>query len=152
MTEREVIAEVREMISEALAAGQQPEAQRLVHGLLERHNKIEGEDKDFHTLAAYHFGQRIVKLALRRGRATPEGDDDEPRPFGQMVLPGYEYLQEAYLVARDGLQRLVAVQDMTDEELDSKAEEHRRLSKGNEQHAEELIRYKAERKRPTSAA
>lgn len=154
MTKQDVINEMRDLIAvEFEKAGRTPAAQWLVQELLKRHGRIEGPDKDFHVLAAFHFAQDVVKLALRRRAPSVESDEAEPTDrLTQMVLPGYEYLQVAYLIPRDGQQHLVAVAEMTDEEIEAKADEHQRLAKGNEQHAEELRRYKVERRRPSGAA
>jgi len=118
-----------------------------IQALMSAHDRIEGEDKDFALLAEYVACQRWFKLARRRKAVVSDDEEgqEEARGHEQMVLPGYEYLQETYAVTREGRQQSVPIEQMTVEEIKDKAQEYRRIGKGNFQHAEELERYAAER-------
>lgn len=50
------------------------------------------------------------------------------------------------------MKSIVRLAEMTDAELDTLARQYERKAAEHRQHAEELLRYKAERTRPTSAA
>ena len=140
MTERDVVKEMLAIIDVQLAEAREPGERWLVQEQVSRHplpDSFVGDDRDFYTLGAALLSSRAAKLALRRRGAPDETDADAQ----QLRLPGYEYLQRAYLIEREGEQRLVLIERMTDAELFAKADEKRRLAKGNDQHAEEILTY-----------
>lgn len=76
------------------------------------------------------------------GRRMNADKNNEPKePDKQIVMEGFERLQKAYVCTVDDEQVYVLTEEMADEQLYAKAEEHRRFGKGNFQHAEEIERY-----------
>ena len=67
-------------------------------------------------------------------------------------LPGFDHLQRAYLVARNGEPAVVPIAHLTDGEIRGKAAELRGMADGCIAHAAELERYADERDIPAAAA
>jgi hypothetical protein len=62
-----------------------------------------------------------------------------------MLLDGFEYLQQAYPIARGAVRCLVPVDQMTDDEMDMKASEYQKMGDGCYTHAQEILSYKESR-------
>ncbi len=62
----------------------------------------------------------------------------------QLSFPGFdrEHVQDYYVVCRDGVDKGICVLDLTDEEIDAKAEMYRKQAAANIAHATELERFK----------
>ena len=91
---------------------------------------------DFWTYCAHQF----VKNAVRQ--AGNDLNEDETHN-AQLVLPGFErvHLQARYSVTRDGDEVFVAVMDLTDDEIEERAQFYERQSKTMLAHADELRRF-----------
>ena len=113
----------------------------LVNAVMRDHDSITGDDADFAVCLAHaHVTKRVEHYFRRIKEAEQEGGTDD-----QLILPGYEKLQRRYIVTRDEAQVGIDVWDLTDDELDAKAHEHRAMGRGHFQHADELDRFRAER-------
>jgi len=106
------------------------------------HKQIKGEDSEFHFFCASQFVRDSVGKALKfyDCKLSTKGDP-------QLVLPGYEHLQRAYLVKRKDKPVIVAIDDLTDEELEAKEAELLAMSEGAKKHANELRRYRLKRRK-----
>lgn len=141
-SDNDLFTEVRQVIDRALATGLEAPAKWVAQTVLSNHVGIEGEDKDFFVVCANHHVRDTVRAALRRFK--PEaGAETDP----QLVMPGFDRLQKAYLVERHDEQVVVPIDQLTDAEIDAKAVEYERMAKGCMRHAEELRRYIGSRER-----
>jgi hypothetical protein len=92
-----------------------------------------------------HGGARTVREQVRKTINKMHGNsasaDDR-----QGSLPGFLHLQNYYMVIRDGDEVGVPLFDMSDAEIDIKAEQHRAMGRACYEHADELERFKHWRK------
>jgi hypothetical protein len=115
---------------------------------------FEGEyrsHRGFYLFCANAHVRNEVHKVLKRFKA-PEPLDRE------LTLPGFKFLQKGYLVKRQHRVRrkgkmvyvtqetLVPVNQLSDEELETKALDYEAMADGCRRHAAELRRYKRERK------
>ena len=139
------IKEIRQLISSLVAekidAGQVVNQDWTVTEILNSYDDIEGGDKDFYIVAARHWVNGEVKSVIGKYDPTPEKDGD------QLVLDGFEYLQKAYPILRGALRQLVPVDQITDDEWDTKAFEYEKMGDGCYAHAAEIRMYKNSRQR-----
>lgn len=141
MKQSELLAEVERLIEEAVEEQRVTDKGWLIQSVLASHGNPEGDSADFFSLCAYEHVSDTVRSALSRYRPKPEGEETKD----QWVLPGFERLQKAYLVDRDGKSKVVPIVKMTTEEVAAKAEEYRRIGAGCQEHADELDRYLQQR-------
>jgi hypothetical protein len=92
-----------------------------------------------------HRGFRAVRQDVGRFIAKNYGQKAEDD--AQHVLPGCEYVQRRYIVKRDGDDVAVLVEDMTDEEIEAKAQELEKRGRSCIAHADELRLFGKRRKR-----
>lgn len=101
---------------------------------------VEGEAADVALVALHDSVWNTVSSRMNSDKKQ-ESKDADP----QMVMEGFARLQKAYVCTVENEQVYVLTEEMTDEQLQEKAEEHRRFGRGNYQHAEEIERYIEER-------
>ena len=101
--------------------------------VMARHDEFRGKDRDWAVLCAHSHVRATVRKRVQAYK--PEQDDNQP------LLPGFESLQSAYMVVRNGEQAAVRVDLLTPVEVRAKAEEQRRMGRGCFAHADELERY-----------
>lgn len=110
-------------------------------------------DSDFWTLTGHIGTQREVRSYLNamKLREDEESDSGQNNLPGVVIMPGFKYLQKSYFVADpndpQGAPMLIPTPEMTDEQIDMKIREKQRMAAGNLKHAEELERYKKDRRR-----
>lgn len=93
--------------------------------------------------AMVEYVHRIVNRMFNRYKVKAETDREVD---GQLVLPGYERLQQRYLVREGDESVAVKIQDLTDIQLLEKATELRNMGEGCFLHADEIERYISDRK------
>jgi hypothetical protein len=142
MKQSELMGEVREFIEAELDARRSVRINAATEAIVARHPQPRHREQAFYALVAYEHVRDCVVSVYRR-YAPPEDED----PDAQLVMPGFERLQRAYPVERDGDRVLVPVELLTDAELDSKAATYEEMALGCQLHAKELRRYKSERRR-----
>ena len=108
--------------------------------VMANHSGIEGHDKDFYVLCAWAHVRTTVRAVLRRYRPEPDKKTDR-----QLILSGYERLQVAYHVERNGSSHLARIERMTPMEIRHKVNEYRSQAEGLHLHADELERYDTQR-------
>ena len=86
--------------------------------------------------------RRTVTSMFNRYKVQAETDDQVDT---QLVLPGYERLQQRYLIHEDGQSFAVRTDELTDEQLMVKQAELRNMGAGCFLHADEIQRYIDER-------
>lgn len=101
-----------------------------------KHQHLDGDDADFWSYAGTSFVRIEVRRAMNRFKLKPETEADR-----QLVLPGYERLQEYYLVTRDDQQIAVHVDSLTHQEVEDKIAELAAMAQGCRDHVKELRRY-----------
>lgn len=112
----------------------------LINAVIQDHADINGEDADFAICCARLTIRSRVESYFRKIKENEKDPTDE-----QMIFPGYKRLQKRYIVDRDTELVAVSILDMTDEEIRSKAEEHRKMGAGHYEHADELMRFLMDR-------
>lgn len=106
----------------------------------------EGDDALFWRHCGYAETRREVTRCINaRAGDRPTGDSDP-----QFVFPGYQHLQRYYVVQRDGEDMGVPVFEMTDLEIESKVALYRAQARAQLAHANELIEYRAARRKSTA--
>lgn len=131
-TQTDLQTEVDELIQVGIDHGQVMSANSIVQEVVERLS----DDPDFQILCTWAHVRDTVRACLRAYKDDPVQSDE------QLRLPGYEFLQKAYLIDRDGEQKVVPLTKCTDEELQVKIIQYRRMSEGCIKHANELERYR----------
>lgn len=139
MKQADLVAEVQRLVERRIDEGLPTEKAWLTHAILSKHTRVKGKDADWYRLCGYEHVGDTVRAVVRR--YTPS---EEP-PDRQIVLPGFERLQSAYLIERDGKQMVVPIAQLTTAEASAKVVELRAMASGCDQHADELERYLAER-------
>jgi len=130
-----ITAEVRKLIADKTAAGEQTKVPWLTQEVLDRHSDIEGEDAPFYLICARAHIKDIVRACIAK-YDTKEATNDK-----QLVLAGFEHLQIAYTVDRQGEVTLVPVDQLTNAELLARAEEYDGMAKSCRAHAREIRKY-----------
>lgn len=132
---------------DALAGEKKPwEPRWVAHAILGDHDEAGLKKKlprhhDFWSFCGYAETRReATRVINKRAGIRDETEDREP------VFPGFERLQRYYVVKRNGEEIGVAIEDLTDAELESKAAEYRSQADGCNRHANELDRYRRLRK------
>lgn len=141
MTETDLQHEVSQIVIDRINSGEPTNAAWLTQAVVGAHPDIHGSDAEWYTYCAYGSVRDAVRDVLRKYRPDPKQEPDR-----QILLPGFERLQQAYLISRGGDQVLVAINQLTDEELEEKAREYEVMAQGCLKHADELRRYRRERR------
>jgi hypothetical protein len=139
MKQGDLLDEVQAIVDAGIAANRTVPATWLTNEVIESHPDIKGRDVDWYRLCAYEHVRDTVRKVLRQYKGLP---DETPR---QIILPGCERLQRAYLVEREGEQTVVPIDQLTEGEITTKIREYERMAAGCIEHAEELRRYQQQR-------
>ncbi len=145
-SETNLFEEVSSIVTGMIEANGSAQPAWVTQQVLKKHKRISGADKAFYVLCAAEHVRDSVRRVLRKYRPDPESETDP-----QLVLPGYDRLQRAYLVNRGNEQVVVRIDLLTDEEIDAKIAEYQRMAAGLKKHANELRRYKQKRRAAISA-
>lgn len=108
----------------------------ITQAVMADHADVDGKDADFHLCCSRAQVRNEVRQQLNKFKPQ------ETPTATQLVLEGFERLQHYYLVPRDGEQVAVRIDELSDEEIDAKAEEQETMGRACFQHADELRRYK----------
>ena len=136
---KEIRALITMLVADKIAAGQLVNQTWTVTEILNRHDDIEGSDKDFYLVAARHWVNGEVKSAIGKYEPTTSSEND------QLVLDGFEYLQKAYPLLRGAVRVLVPINQITNAEWDAKEKEYERMGDGCYAHAREIRDYRSSR-------
>ena len=126
---------IHDLIANKISGNQVVNMDWAVTDVLNEFSDIEGGDVDFYIITARHYVNEQVKACIKKY----EPNDSEAG--GQIVLDGFDYLQEAYPMVRGGSRVLVPTQQATDDELMAKASEKYAMAKGNQTHGDEIVQY-----------
>jgi len=140
---KELAQEVREFYARLIRQDIPVPITWAVEGIIKAHPDISGSDVEWYKRCTKGNVWDAVNAYVRSIKAS----EDDAGPSEQIELfPGYERLQVAYSVERGGIQTIVPVALLTDDEIKSKIEAHERAAKGHEKHADELRRFMDGRK------
>lgn len=114
----------------------------MLHSLLADHPDVDGKDADFYKCCTKTTVLNEIRQQINRRKVN--GDNSEES--AQLVMPGFEFLQKHYVVHRDKEQCIVRIDLLTDEEIESKAQEREAMGRACFAHADELRRYRDLRK------
>ena len=134
MSETSVYREVREYISDKIARGEVVMVDWLTHEIVANKSAIEGDDVEFYRVCAFTHVRDVVKRCIGKYDAKPKTDE-------QLILDGFEHLQVAYSVERSGHVVLVPVDQLSDAEINLRADEYMKMARGCRDHAKELRAY-----------
>lgn len=139
--------EIREAVDVRIQRKETIQPDWITQEIISKHSMIDGDDADFYMCVGRETVREQVRKQINRFKLTPEKASAAAR---QAVLPGYEYLQEFYLIESCGEQIAIPLERMTAYQRKSKIGELRTMGDGCHQHADELERYDAEH--PSKAA
>lgn len=134
---------------DSLATEQKPwVAQWIANAICNSHadGLADNDHKEFWRHCAYMNCRDEVRrcINMRAG--------DQPEQEGEQIkLFGWQHLHAYYVVNRDGEDIGVPINDLTDEEMEAKAESYRKMAATCYAHAEELDRFRRERRRLSAA-
>jgi len=134
----EVTREIRGMVQDRIEAGAIIRVDWFTTEVLAMKCNIEGADADFYIACGVDFIKDTVKRCIGdyKPRAAAVSD-------AQIVMDGFDHLQKAYTVDRDGEQVLVPVDMLTADEIEARARELEAMARGCIAHARELRGYAA---------
>jgi len=144
MIELEQIA--HKLIADKIAEGEQVQMEWAVHEIIKGRGKIDGKGVPFYTLCAREQVYRVVKKAVDKYEIASDNTDRT-----QISLAGFDYLQAAYTVEREDVRILVPIHLISDEELEARACEFDKLALGIREHAREIRKYIAARRKQRAA-
>jgi len=113
--------------------------------VLNKYSDVNGSDVDFYLICAKHYINDYVKRCITK--FEPSADNAS----GQLVLDGFTHLQKAYPVQREGERELVPTSQLSDSELEVRAQEYEIMATGCIAHAEEIRQYVRKRNQRKAA-
>jgi hypothetical protein len=136
-----LVGEIEERLNALQAHAKLLDAQAIALDICGSHKHALSDDE--HGWFWQWNGYQNVRDMVRQ-RINKRVGSDDPTPRAQIVLPGFERdrLQDYYTVSRDGAEVHVPVVDLTDDEIEAKAEEKRKMGAACYAHADELMRFK----------
>ncbi len=134
----EVTQEIRGIVRNKIDSGVSVRVEWLTAEIIAMKDKIEGDDADFYIACGIDFIKKTTKRVV--GEFEPK-----PEQSSQIIMPGFDHLQKAYTVKRDGQITLVPVTMLTDAELEARAVEYEAMAVGCIAHADEIRTFIANR-------
>ncbi len=132
-TVKGIYSEVSKFIADKIDSGEIIRVEWLTTELMERHNGIAGDDLAFYRTCTRAHLQNVVNKCI--GKYDTEA---KAQPEAQIVLAGFEHLQRAYTIERNGSNMLIPVDKCSDAELLRRAGEYEDMAIGCRRHAKEL--------------
>ena len=124
-------SDIREFIQTKLDAGLILRAEWVTAEIISSKQEPECDDADFYLICARNHISEIVKKCIGKYSAKPTTDE-------QLKLPGFEHMQKAYQVEREGVRLLVPTDYLSDNELLARADEYDAMAIGCRAHAREI--------------
>jgi hypothetical protein len=98
---------------------------------------IEPQDVAFWRFCGYAHTRKLATICINELETADDEGGGAPTPF----RPGFLHLQKQYVIPRDGADVMVPTEQMTPDELRTKATNHDRKAGSLIEHARELRRY-----------
>ena len=146
MNEDNITASIHRLVDERIENGALVHVAWVATAILAEHPEIHGEDAVFYRDATFKLVSQLVKRAIGK---FDEAQDTTP---AQLLFPGFRHLCKAYSFKRNGVHVLVPVQNCTDEELNSRADEFDKQALGCKAHSRELHDFISARAEQSAAA
>jgi len=141
-TRERFIAELRDIVDDRLARGYPVAPSWIVHAFMKTHPLPRSftlkRGRGFYEFAAPAYVRANIREVLK-------GFENTTEPDPARVLPGFEFLQRAYSVKREEEQVIVPTSQLSDDELEAKAQEYEKMGAGCYEHAAEIRRYRRDR-------
>ena len=128
-------SEIERLFRHRIEAGEIVRKEWVCHELLLRYPLPDFPDADFTECC------RRAAVMAAVNKVNSRFKEDAEKRQGELPLPGYVYLQKAYLVERDSETLLVPLPLMTSAERRAKAALYREMANGCNGHADELDRF-----------
>lgn len=144
--EKSLAAEINAELDRLAARGERWNAAWITHAICENHKQELGQDAHFWRFCGYEKTRDTVRRIINSRAGNKPSKAEE-----QMKLPGYDHLQQYYMVRRDEEDIGVPIHSMTDEEIEAKAVLYDNMAKACHAHAKELRRYAAVRAHEAAA-
>ena len=139
-------AEIATKVQNIKDAGQALRAAWIAHDICRDHVDglvEEGEDDNDDREFWQHGGYRTVREESRKFINKLDGETKKDR---EPAFPGFDHVQDYYPVERDGDEVHIPALDLSDEELDTKADLYDVMGATCLEHARELRRFKTWRR------
>lgn len=133
-----LVEEIAELINGKIKEGITCNPNWITQQILANHPDLTGSDADFYTCTARETIREKVRKRINKFKLMP---DSQLQGDSQVVIPGFERLQRAYLTDQDGEQVAISIEKMTHPQLCLKVTELRAMGDGCYLHADELERY-----------
>jgi hypothetical protein len=130
----DVTREIRSLVQDRIAAGVIVRVDWFTAEILAMKCNVSGEDADFYIACGADVIRDTVKRCI--GDYQPQATTSP-----QLVMDGFDHLQKAYTVDREGERVLVPVDLLTDQEIEARAAELEEMARGCIAHARELRGY-----------
>ena len=108
----------------------------VANTILDAHPDIAGSDCDFYRALTFEKLKDEARKLINKMKLKPELEPDR-----QLVLPGFNRLQQYYSVEADGDPVALRVDLIPDDQLLQKADELQAMGDGCHEHADELRGY-----------
>jgi hypothetical protein len=138
----EVTTEINRIVTDRIDAGETVRVEWLTQEILAIKDKIDGEDADFYVACAADFIKYTVKRVIKKYAPQPEAVTDM-----QVRMDGFDHMLKAYTVQRDGETVLVPVKQLSDTEIEARAQEYEAMAHGCVAHSRELRAFRRGRAR-----
>ena len=138
--EANLITEVRTALIDRIENGQAVAASWIAQEVMNNHEPPEGPDADFHLCNTMANVRRVVGSVVRSHKGEDQ-DAPEQNVLEGMTMPGYERLQKAYTVKRDGDWAIVPITLLSREEWEQKLQQMSALARNVRVHYDELHRW-----------
>jgi hypothetical protein len=132
--EKEVIAFISGCVMAKIASGQVVRRDWLTLEVLENYGEVYGDHADYYVAMARRFIDGTAKRVIGKLEKENPGQTE-------FTMEGYDHLQMAYPLKRDGELMIVPVEQASDEELEERAREYELMAEGALAHAAEIRRY-----------
>lgn len=126
-----VFKEIRKYITDKVNSGAIVRVDWLTAEIIAAKDRFDGEDSNFYLICAHKHVAEVVKDCIGDYRPKPTVD-------AQLVLDGFDHLQKAYPVEREGIRVLVPIHLLSDAELEARAVEYVEMARGCIAHAKEI--------------
>lgn len=140
-----VYSEIRKLVTDCVERGEARTVASFVDTVMADHSAIEGDDADFYLVCTRARVKEIVTKVI--GKFSPKEDVADR----QLVLDGFQHLQIAYTLERQGQTVLVPVDQCSEIELIARAVEYEDMAAGCRAHAREIREYVSARDTPKAA-